>query len=421
MSSLLFKDAWVLGKGQTDVGVENGNIVLVGKAQHDKYDRVIDAKDHALLPGFVNTHGHAAMTLLRGVADDLPLMDWLQNKIWPLEAKLNSDRVYWGTMLAIAEMLKGGTTTFTDMYFYEDSVAQAAEETGIRAVLSQGIVALAPNFEANLAASAEFVRTWQGRAEGRITANLGPHAPYTCPQPYLGQIIDLARELKTPLQIHLSESPSEVADSMTNLGKSPVEVLEEAGMFELPVLAAHCVNLSDRDIDILARYDVRVAHNPGSNLKLGSGIAPVPKMLERGITVGLGTDGAASNNNLDMLEELRLAALIHKGVSNDPTVIPACRALEMATSMGARALFLEEQVGSIQVGLKADLIMIDLDKPHLSPRHNIEAHIVYSAQSADVSLVMVDGRILVEDGELTTIDHERVMFEAARCAREMIG
>jgi len=224
-----------------------------------------------------------------------------------------------------------------------------------------------------------------------------------------------------PLQIHLSESPGEVEDSFQQYGKSPVEVLEEAGMFELPVLAAHCVNLREKDIDILARHDVRVAHNPNSNLKLGSGIAPIPALLAKGVTIGLGTDGAASNNNLDMLEEVRLAALIHKGVHNDPTLVSAGQALEMATSMGARAVFLDKDIGRIQEGLKADLILIDLDKPHLTPRHNIDAHIVYSAQASDVSLVMVDGRILMEAGRLTTMDEERVMYEAARCAREMMG
>ena len=420
MDSVLFKNAWVVGLGYTDVGVREGKIDLVGKAGEEGYDRVFDAGKYALMPGLINTHGHVPMTLLRGVADDVPLMEWLQDKIWPLEAKLNADRVYWGSMLGIIEMLKGGTTTFTDMYFLEDEIARAVEESGIRSVLCQGVVALAPGFEGKLASSQQFVKNWHTKAEGRITATMAPHAPYTCPQPFLGQILDAAREVDIPLQIHLSESPGEVKDSYDQYGKSPVEILEESGMFNLPVLAAHCVNLNDNDIDILARYDVRVAHNPTSNLKLGSGIAPVPAMLAKGITVGLGTDGAASNNNLDMLEEIRLTALLHKGYHNDPTLVSAPKALEMATSMGARALFLDQEVGIIKQGMKADIILIDLDRPHLTPRHNIEAHIVYSAQSSDVSLVMVDGKILVEDGELTTIDEEKVLFEAARCAREML-
>lgn len=420
MESVLFKGAYVPGQGSVDVGVRGGRIDLVGRGEAGNYDRVIAADNCALLPGFVNAHGHAAMTLLRSAADDLPLQQWLEEKIWPLEARLNSRRVYWGTMLAIAEMIRSGTTTFTDMYFFEDAVAQAAEETGIRAVLSRGLVAVGPGFDQAMAETREFVRTWQGRGDGRITTLVGPHAPYTCPQPYLEEILDLARELGRPLQIHLAETRSEVEESRRQYGKSPVAVLEEAGMFALPVLAAHCVHLSPEDIDILARYDVRVAHNPTSNLKLGSGIAPVPALLAKGVTVGLGTDGAASNNNLDMMEEIRLAALIHKGAHHDPTLISAQQALAMATAMGARAVFLEEEIGAIREGFKADLILMDLDKPHLTPRHNVEAHIVYAAQASDICLVMVDGKILLEDGHLTTIDEERVLYEAARAARELL-
>lgn len=421
MESLLFTGAHVVGIGPADVGVRDGYIDLVGKGQKDQYQRVIAADNCALLPGLVNTHGHAAMTLLRSVADDLPLKQWLEEKIWPLEGKLTTDRVYWGAMLAIAEMLRGGTTTFTDMYFYEDEVARAVEETGIRAVLSRGLVALGPNFHQAMVETRDFVGTWQGRGGGRITTQVGPHALYTCPQPHLAKVLDLAREVQRPLQIHLAETPGEVEDSFRQYGKSPVAVLEEAGMFELPVLAAHCVNLNEEDMDILARHDVRVAHNPNSNLKLGSGIAPIPALLAKGVTVGLGTDGAASNNNLDMLEEVRLAALVHKGVHNDPTLVSANQALGMATAMGARALFLEDEIGRIEEGLKADLVLLDLNKPHLTPRHNVEAHIVYSAHGSDVTLVMVDGKVLLEDGKLTTIDEERVLYEAARCAKEMMA
>jgi len=419
MKSVLFEDAWVPGHGQTDVGVRDGRIDLVGTGNAETYERVIEAGKYALMPGFVNTHGHASMTLLRSVADDLPLKEWLEQRIWPLEDKLDEHRVYWGTMLAITEMLKGGTTTFTDMYFYMDAVARAVEETGIRAVLSRGLVALGPGFDQALAEGRKFVQTWKGKAQGRINTHLGPHAPYTCPPPHLSKVMDLATELQIPLQIHISEAPGEVEDSFQQYGKSPVAVMEDAGLFDFPVLAAHCVNIDGADIDILANHDVRVAHNPTSNLKLGNGIAPIPALLKKGVTVGLGTDGAASNNNLNMLEEIHLAALIHKGVGNDPTLISASQALDMATGMGARAVFLEDEIGAVREGLKADLILIDLDKPHLTPRHEIEAHIAYSAQAGDVSLVMVDGNILVENGELTGIDEERVMFEAARCAREM--
>ena len=418
--SILFKGAWVPGIGIADVGVQDNRIAHVGTIPDPEiYQRVINAENHALMPGLVNTHGHAAMTLFRGAADDLPLMDWLQKVIWPMEAKLNGDHVYWGTMLAIAEMLRGGTTTFTDMYDFEEDVVRAVEDSGIRAVLCRGVVALGPGFEEKLLVSQNFAKTYNGAANGRITTTMAPHAPYTCPEPFMGQIIEAAREINSPLQIHISETHGEVKDSYDQYGKSPVEVLEESGLFQLPVLAAHCVALNDRDIDILAKYDVRVAHNPGSNLKLGSGIAPVSAMLAKGITVGLGTDGAASNNNLDMFEELRLAALLQKGVHQDPTLVNAQKALEMATQMGARAVFLDKEIGAIRPGMKADLIMIDLDKPHLIPRQNIEAHLVYSAQSSDVSLTMVNGKILMEEGNLTTMDEERVKYEAVRCVGEL--
>ena len=420
MESVLFKGPWVAGAGPADVGVREGKIVLVGAAAaEDCYDRVIPAADCALIPGLVNCHGHAAMTLFRGIADDLPLKPWLEERIWPLEARLTADCVYWGSMLAIAEMIRGGTTTFTDMYFFEEQTARAAAETGMRAVLSRGIVA-GPNMQNSLAESRQLAADWQGAAGGRITIQLGPHALYTCPPAQLAPVIDLAAELGLALQIHLAETKGEVEEAYARYGKSPVAVLEEAGLFQLPVLAAHCVHVSQEDIGILARRDVRVSHNPASNLKLGSGIAPVPHLLSQGVTVGLGTDGAASNNNLDMFTEMRLAALIHKGIHNDPTLVPAGVALEMATSMGARALFLEN-VGSIREGMKADLTLIDLEKAHLAPRHNTEAAIAYAAHASDVTFVMVDGQILLEDGRLTTMDEERVIFEAQRCLRAIQG
>ena len=420
MESILFQGPWVAGAGIADVGVRDGKIDLVGAASpEDLYDRTIPAADCALIPGLVNCHGHAAMTLFRGIADDLPLKPWLEERIWPLEARLTADCVYWGSMLAIAEMIRGGTTTFTDMYFFEDQTARAVAETGMRAVLSRGIVA-GPNMQQALAESRQLTAAWHGTAGGRVTIQLGPHALYTCPPAQLALVLDLAAELGLALQIHLAETKDEVEDCFARYGKSPVAVLDEAGLFQLPVLAAHCVHVSQEDIGILARRDVRVSHNPASNLKLGSGIAPVPDMLSQGVTVGLGTDGAASNNNLDMFTEMRLAALIHKGIHNNPTLVPAGLALEMATSLGARALFLED-VGLIQEGMKADLTLINLNKAHLAPRHNPEAAIAYAAHASDVAMVMADGQILLEGGRLTTIDEERVIFEAQRCIRAIKG
>ncbi len=416
MKSVLIKGPWVAGVGTADVGVRDGKIALVGTAgPQDKYDRVISADGCALLPGLVNCHGHAAMTLFRGIADDLPLKPWLEEKIWPLEARLTAECVYWGSMLAMAEMIRGGITTFADMYFFEEETAKAAQKAGMRAVLSRGIAA-GPNINNALLESRQLAEKWHQEGDGRITIQLGPHALYTCPPQQLTAVLDLATELDLALQIHVSETKGEVEESFARYGKSPVAVLEEAGLFQFPVLAAHCVHVSHEDIDILAGHNVHVSHNPVSNLKLGSGIAPVPQMLKAGLVVGLGTDGASSNNNLDMFLEMRLAALLHKGIANDPTLMPAGLALEMATSMGAKALFLQD-VGYIQEGLKADLTLVDLNRPHLSPRHEPHAAIAYAAKASDVTMVMVDGKILLEDGRLTTIDEERTIYEAQRCLR----
>lgn len=425
MADILFRNGTVLGPEgplQADVAVQGDSIAAVGNAEAEgHWDRIIDAANCAVMPGFVNTHGHAAMTLLRGVGDDLPLMQWLEQEMWPREARLTGSDVYWGTMLAIGEMLKGGTTTFADMYFFMDDAARAVAESGIRAVLSRGMMATSEGEgKSRLKESREFVRQWHGAAQGRITTMLGPHATYTCPPWYLEQVAELADQLQVPIQIHLCETEDEVRNSQEQYGKTPVAVAEAAGLLSRPLLAAHCVHLTAEDIDLLARHQVKISHNPGSNLKLGSGIAPVPRLLTRGLAVGLGTDGAASNNNLDMMEEMRLCALIHKGVGLEPTELPAATALAMATEMGARTLFLDG-VGRIAPGYKADLVLVDLNKLHLTPRTNVVSHIVYAAQPADINLVMVDGTIVVEDGRLLTIDEEKTIAEASRCARRICG
>ena len=404
-----------------DVVVEDQFISYVGpkKEWQEEFDQIVNGQGKLVMPGFVNGHGHAAMSLLRSIADDVPLMYWLEEKIWPMEAKLKREDVYWGTMLAILEMIKGGTTTFTDMYFFMDQVAEAAEETGIRAVLSRGLVGIGHMSEQGLEESEQFVNNWQGRADGRITTMLGPHAPYTCPPEYLKRVLTLQEKLDVPLQIHLCETQDEVAGIEKNHGVTPVELMQKTGLFKAPVVAAHCVHLTDEDMEILKENNVHVVHNPGSNLKLGSGISPVPDLLKRGITVGLGTDGAASNNNLDMMEEMRLAALLHKGVRMDPTVMSAREALTLATRDSARALFLDD-VGSLEPGKKADIIMIDLNKPHLTPHHDVVAHLVYAAQSSDVTWVMVDGKVLMADGQLTTMDEEKIIFQAEQRALHLM-
>ncbi|HSW35803.1 MAG TPA: amidohydrolase [Candidatus Limnocylindrales bacterium] len=383
-------------------------------------DQITAGEKLIVMPGFVNTHGHAAMTLFRSYADDIPLKDWLEKKIWPIEARLESDDIYWGTMLAIVEMLKGGTTTFTDMYFFMDRVAQAAAQSGIRAVLSRGLIGFGGRSEEGLRETEALIENWHGAEAGRINIILGPHALYTCPPDFLHLVMDLAGRTERPIQIHLAETAGEVEDCLKIHGCTPAKLLYDLGLFDYRVIAAHCVHLSDEDIHLLAEKRVGVAHNPGSNLKLGSGIAPLVKMLQAGIKVGLGTDGASSNNNLDMLEEMRLATLLAKGTYHDPTMVGARTALELATRRGAQVLDLN-RVGSIKEGYKADLIGINRDVPHMTPLHDPLAHVVYAAAAADVRLVMVDGTVLIEKGEFKLLDEEKIMAEASRCAARLTG
>ncbi len=401
--------------------IEEEMIKEVGKGQPPEgiYDKVIDGRNKVMMPGFINTHTHAAMTLMRGYADDLPLMEWLENKIWPLEAKLTAEDVYWGSMLAILEMIKSGTTTFNDMYFFMEETARAVQETGIRAVLARGLIGVGPAAESGLAESRELVKKWHRAADERISFMLGPHAPYTCPPDYLKKVIALAREFNIGIHTHIAETKGEFEDIQRQYGKTPVELMGEVGLFELTTIAAHCVHLTPADIAILKKHGVGIAHNPESNMKLASGIAPVPEMLAAGIAVALGTDGASSNNNLDMLQEMRTGALLHKVNTMDPTVLPAYQAIEMATANGAKALGLGNETGRLQAGLKADLILISLNQPHMKPVHDVVANIVYSAQASDVDTVIINGNIIMENRRITTFDEEQVLEQAERAAKKL--
>ncbi|MDB5083389.1 MAG: N-ethylammeline chlorohydrolase [Bacilli bacterium] len=406
--------------------VSGSRIEEVGKTpfagDRSEFTATVNLKANVLLPGLVNTHGHAAMTLLRGYADDLPLSEWLEARIWPIEDLMTAEDIKWGTWLAIWEMIASGTTTFTDMYFHEDQVAQAVEDSGMRAVLSRGMIGFAPKGEQTAMESRDFVQRWNGAAGGRITTLLGPHAAYTCPPEYLREIVvPLAQELNVPLQIHLCETRYEVEQSIAQYGVTPVQHLVNCGVFAVPTLAAHCVHVSDHDIDLLKANGVRIAHNPQSNLKLGSGIAPLSKLRSAGLTIGLGTDGAASNNDLDMWEEIRLAATLHKGTAEDPVLVSACEALELGTAGGAQALFLEQGLGTLVPGAPADFIVVDYHKPYYYPRHDVTAHLVYSAKSADVIDVVVDGRQLMRNGEYLTLDVEQIVYETNRCASRLFG
>ena len=419
MSAILIKNVEIISEENNEVfniGIQNQVISYIGKEIPNGYDNasVIEGKNFIAVPGMVNTHTHAAMTLLRSYADDMILMDWLQNKIWPAEANLTGDDVYWGTKLAIIEMLKSGTTTFADMYFFMDRVAEAVQETGIRASLSRGMIGVVPDANEKIKESIDLYNNWHGQADGRISVMFGPHAPYTCPVNYLKRIIDEACKLGAEIHMHLSETAYEVEECAREHGMTPIALMNNIGLFDLGALAAHCVHVTPADIEIMAAKNVRVAHNPQSNLKLASGIAPVPEMLAAGLIVGLGTDGTSSNNNLDMLEEARLTAMLHKNNQSDPLVIPAKQALNLATKQGALALGLTD-VGEVKVGQKADLVLYDMNKPYWYPRHDRTSLFVYAANASDADTVIVNGKILMEHGNLLTIDEEKVYAEANKC------
>ncbi|OME96654.1 MULTISPECIES: amidohydrolase [Paenibacillus] len=397
--------------------VENDRITYLGEEEPTVQEgiEVIDGTHLFFLPGLVNTHGHAAMSLLRGYGDDLALQVWLQEKMWPMEAKFTADDVYWGTALSVLEMIKGGTTTFVDMYDHMDQVAKVVQDSGMRGVLMRGVIGLCPPEvqQQKLDEAVAFAKDWHGKADGRITTMISPHAPYTCPPDFIEKFVQASHDLNLPLHTHMSETETEVAQNVKDYGLRPVAHLEKLGMFSRPTLLAHAVHLTDEEIEILAKHQVMVSHNPGSNLKLASGIARVPALLKAGVTVSLGTDGPASNNNLDMFEEMRLAALIHKGVSGDPTAIPASEALRMGTEYGARSAFLED-IGTLAVGMKADMIALNTDQAHFLPRTDYISHAIYSASAKDVEHVWVDGKQVVKNGASLTLDEERIRREAQR-------
>jgi len=405
-----------------DIGIADDRIEFIvpaGQRVPDFIpDRKINGKNMLAMPGMVNAHTHCAMTLMRNAADDLPLHKWLFEKIFPIEDRLTDDDVYWGTRLAAAEMIKSGTTALADMYLHMDAAARGIVDTGMRVNLSKSPLEF--HSEGGLKADDVFddVRTyfknWNGKYNGRIRVYLEVHSTYLFDWPSLIRASELAKELGTGIHIHLLETARERKESFEKHEKSSVEICAETGIFDVPVIGAHLVHIDEEDIRILKQYGVNAAHNPTSNLKLGSGISPVHKMLDAGVNVALGTDGTASNNNLNMFEEMHLAALIHKGVAQDPELVTARQAFMMATVNGSRAVGFGDETGILKPGMKADMILLDMDKPHLCPVNDPFSAVVYSAQASDVDTVIVDGNILMEKRELKTIDEERVMFEVRK-------
>ncbi len=380
--------------------------------------RTIDANGGIIAPGFVNTHTHVAMNLLRGYADDMALMDWLQNSIWPAEAKLNEEAVYWGTMLAISEMVAGGITCFSDMYNFTEQIAKAANHAGIRALISTAVLDIDGQGDMRLekaAALFDIVKDYK-----RVNAVIGPHAEYTVSPAMFKKIGQLAQKQNSRIHVHISETYGEHNECIERHGKTPIGLLNSLGLLELPVMAAHCVWISDEDMAVMAKKDISVLSCPGSNLKLGSGIARVGKMMETGVNVSCATDGAASNNNLSMMEEMTLISLLQKGVNRQPTLIPAKTAVKIATINGAKALGLEQITGSIEAGKQADLVVIDTSGVRYCPKTNLLHHFVYSGSDADVKLTMVGGDILYENGNITFGDIEEIKAKASQHAAKLI-
>lgn len=428
----IFKNAMVVTMNQQmeilqncDVLVENDRIISVGdiKPEDAENAKIIDCTGKLLMPGLINGHTHVPMALLRNYADDIELQTWLFEHIFPAEDKLTGKDVHWGSLLGIMEMLASGTTCFIDMYFFMDDIAEAVEKSGIRAHLSRGVTCndKGPDFSENksLNESIDFYKKWNCAAEGRITGAFAPHAIYTCSPEYIKAVRNAAEKLEAPIHVHLDETRAEHEDSVKNFGKTPTRHLYDLGLFDLRTIAAHCVWVTSDDIALLRENNVTIAHNPGSNLKLASGIAPIPEAIKEGVNVILGTDGASSNNNLNLFEEINLAALIHKGVKQDPLLINAKEALKMATVNGGIALG-RNDLGSIKPGNKADLILLNLDKPHFNPLNKPDSALAYSAQASDVCLTMVDGRILYENGEFKTIDKEEVYYHVKKICQRIL-
>lgn len=408
------------------IAIEGEKIIAVAPVEEIKSlftaKTEIDARNSLVMPGLINGHTHAAMTCFRGIADDMELMEWLNSYIFPAEAKnVNPQLAYWGSMLACAEMIRSGTTTFCDMYIFEEETARAAREAGMRCLVGEVLFDFpSPNFqtpEEGLLYTRKLLEKWDG--DSLVGIVVEPHSLYTCSPSLLLNARRLADEFHAPYATHLLENNSEAKQILDKTGKPAIQYLQEIGFLSENFIAFHCVAMADEDIRIFADYGCRAVHNPESNMKLASGVAPVSAMRKKGIAVGLGTDGCASNNDLDMLREMDSAAKLAKVAALDPTVLTAITAMRMATCEGARALGLEHKTGSLAVGKRADIIVIGLDEPHLTPFYNEYSQLVYAANGADVDTVFINGKLVMQNRKLLTIDETMAMEQVRKIARQV--
>jgi 5-methylthioadenosine/S-adenosylhomocysteine deaminase len=403
-----------LARGQ-DILVRGGRIAEIrptGRALEPGVT-VLEAHRMLAMPGLINTHAHVPMVLFRGLAEDVSLERWFNDFIWPLESNLTEADVYWGALLGLIELIEGGVTTVADHYFFMDQVARAVDEAGTRAHLGQAVFA-SRGYKA-LAETAAFAERWKGGAGGRITTCMAPHAPYTCDDGFLRASVGHATRLGIGIHIHAAEEMNQTNASVERRGLTPIQVLKDTGVLGVPALIAHGCGLLPQDIELLARHreHVGIAHAPKTYLKLAMGITPIRALRKAGVAVGLATDGAVSNNTLDVFESLRLMALMQKHEALDPEVLPIPEALDIATRGSAAALGLGERIGTLAPGYQADLILVDTRGTHWQPPHNLTAGLVYSARASDVHTVMVDGRVLLHERRLLTLDKERVLAEVA--------
>ena len=403
------------------IGIEKDTIVYIGSDKPKSTSKkVIDAKNNIVMPGLINAHTHSGMTMFRGIADDLSLMNWLNNYIWPLEDKFVTEKnVEIASKLAIAEMILSGTTTFNDMYFFTGATAENCKNIGIRAVLGEAII----DFPVSMNKTSrdyflEFIEKYSD--DDLIIPSIVPHSPYSCSEGLLKRIKKLSDEKNLPVHIHISETIDEVKMIKEKTGMTPVEYLDSINFLNKKTIAVHCVHLTDNDMNILKKRGTGIVNSPESNLKLASGIAEIPKMLDKKLTIALGTDGPASNNNLDMFEEMSLTVKIHKALNNDSTIMNAKEVLRMGTINGAKVLGIDNITGSLEVGKKADIIIIDVNKPHLTPMYDPYSHLTYSANGSDVDTVIINGEIILKERKFVNLDLEKVMLDIKNISSEII-
>ena len=422
------KHAFLLTMDEKDTVLKDGclfidedKIAYIGSqddAMEAKAERIIDAKGNIIMPGLVNAHTHLPMTIFKGYGEGLPLQQWLTDKIWPAEAKLNDEIVYWSSMLGLIEMAKTGTTCFLDMYMFYDAVFKAMKQSGHRGVLARAVLDADGNLDYRIKEAEDVLKRY--KSNGRVDAMVSAHAEYTCSTEALKKVLELAQKYEAGIHVHISETQEEHEQAIERHGMTPIQLIHQMGLTQVPVAAAHCVHVSDQDVDIMAEKNISVLSCPQSNLKLGSGIAPLKKMADAGINIAIGTDGSSSNNNLDMLEETMLASMLQKGVLMDASVISNMQALKMATVGGAKALGLADKIGQIKPGYQADIIMIDTSGIAFQPQNDVISCTINSGNGRDVAMTMVAGDIIYENDEIRFADEFEVirrvqMFADAIC------